>query len=870
MSGDCHMCGLRQGCRGPVWGDGTLSEARVGMFGEAPGKDEDLSGRPFVGKAGREQDNYLMMGGTGLSRSSNLYVSNVVKCRPPDNRDPSSAEIGTCRGWFLQELAGLHPDALIASVGGFSTRSFLGPVDLEVVHSIPHWVDELPDGLPLHRWVLPIYHPAAGLHDTSMMLFIKMGYDALGAVLRGDYDFSSRIDPWPSPIYHLVNDVDQWFEGQPPIVAIDTESYKLGGYPWGLSLSTSPGTGAVIRADSPAVAQVRERVKDPNLLVVLHNALYDLPVLAMLGIVPARWTDTMQMAYLLGDLPLRLKALAYRLCAMKMEDYDDLIRPISTKLAVDYFREAQEMVRAGELSFPKPAPILERKPDGTPRIKQPQPVEGRINRLLLDYDKGELEDPRDRFMSWSDREAIEAILGELREGNVGDLPIDKAVWYAGRDADATLRVFHKLAPRIKDEGLSGVLERDLGMMPMVSDMTRYGMPVNLDTMAKLRSLNQERGWQTLTEIERMAGRYVNPNSPKQVAEVLKQFGVGIKKKTKTGQVSTSKKVIEGLRGEHRIVDLICSCREYGKLIDSFIDPISRAAQADPDRRVHPSASTTTVATGRLAMRRPNLMAIPVRTQEGRELRDAFEAEDGFVFLSGDYSQVEMRVIAHDSQDPVMMDIFWRGADIHSETAAGMFEIPVTSVEEMAHRYPAKRVGFGILNDISAMGLQREFFMGGAGWWEEGKCQDLIDRWFRVYAGVRRKMDDYRLYSRRHREIRDMHGRRRWVPEVVSVHPYVVEAGLRQAANAPIQMGAQGIIKEAMRQLVPVYSGFKGSIRPLIQIHDDLVWEVEEGLVGGIIPIIKDVMENAVKLSVPILVDFKAGKRWGSMAKIKEV
>ena len=214
----------------------------------------------------------------------------------------------------------------------------------------------------------------------------------------------------------------------------------------------------------------------------------------------------------------------------------------------------------------------------------------------------------------------------------------------------------------------------------------------------------------------------------------------------------------------------------------------------------------------------------------------------------------------------MMDIFWRRADIHAETAAGMFEIPVAQVEEMAHRYPAKRVGFGILNDISALGLQREFFTGGAGWWPEDKCQNLIDRWFKVYHRIRAKMDEYRTYARRHKCIRDMHGRRRWVPEVYSIHPYVVEAGLRQAANAPIQSGAQGIIKEAMVQLVPVYRGFNGAVRPLIQIHDDLVWEIEEGLVEGVIPIIKSVMENAVKLSVPIEVDFKVGKRWGSMSK----
>jgi DNA polymerase I-like protein with 3'-5' exonuclease and polymerase domains len=736
-----------------------------------------------------------------------------------------------------------------------------------VDHAIPRWVEELDDGFTLKRWVVPIYHPAAGLHDTSMMTQIKAGYDALGDLLRGEYSWVK--DPYPAPDYFMLSSRPPYLDSSPSrVIALDTESFKLGGFPWGLSVSVREGTGAVVKSeDGESLEEVRRRVEDPEWLVVLHNSLYDLPVLEMIGVRPARWTDTMQMAYLLGDVPHRLKALAYRLCGMDMEDYEDLIRPISIGIATGYFKTAMDRVWGG-LVFPKPSPILERRPDGTPKIKQPQPVEGRIRRLLGDLVKGTLVDPRERFSSWKDKHEIEAVLGELREGNIGDLPPDKAVWYSGRDADATLRVYNRLLPRVQAEGLEPVLQRDIGAIPMVQDMVRRGMKIDLEAMSRLRASNQSRAYEVLSLIEAKAGRYVNPDSSPQVAVLFKQFGVGIKKKTKTGKVSTSKKVIEGLRGEHEIVDLVCDYREYGKLITSFIDPISAMAQADPLHRVHPTASTTTVETGRLAMKKPNLMAIPVRTKEGRELRDAFTAEDGSLLVSGDYSQVEMRVIAHDAQDPVMMDIFWRRADIHAETAANMFEIRVDEVKEMEHRYPAKRVGFGILNYISAQGLQREFFMGGAGWWPEDKCQNLIDRWFRVYSKIRQKMEDYRTYARRHRSIRDMHGRRRLVPEVMSVHPYVVEAGLRQAANAPIQSGAQGIIKEAMRQLVPVYRGFNGAIRPLIQIHDDLVWEIRDDLVDGVIPVIKSVMETAVTLSVPLEVDFKVGKRWGSMTKWK--
>ena len=240
-----------------------------------------------------------------------------------------------------------------------------------------------------------------------------------------------------------------------------------------------------------------------------------------------------------------------------------------------------------------------------------------------------------------------------------------------------------------------------------------------------------------------------------------------------------------------------------------------------------------------------------------------------VLLSGDYSQVEMRVAANDAKDEVMMSIFWGGEDIHSVTASDMFGIPISRLDEMKHRYPAKRVGFGILNLITAEGLQRELSSGGAGGWSVSDCQEMIKSWFQIYKGIAAYMKASGEQAKRYGYIRDMWGRLRYIPGIRSINRWTRIEAERQAGNAPIQMGAQGVIKEAMGRLVPVYKKINkdlGVLKPLIQIHDDIVWEVEEWMVEIVKPIIHDVMVNAVPKDfiVPLEVDFKSGKKWGSM------
>jgi DNA polymerase-1 len=264
------------------------------------------------------------------------------------------------------------------------------------------------------------------------------------------------------------------------------------------------------------------------------------------------------------------------------------------------------------------------------------------------------------------------------------------------------------------------------------------------------------------------------------------------------------------------------------------------------------------------------MAQPVRNEEARAVRDCYVAEEGFTFVSMDFSQIEMRDLAHVSQDSMLLRIFREGLDIHAETASRMFRIPLEQVDEKMHRYPAKRVGFGIVYGITAKGLWEQFFMAGLDmrWWTIDRCQELIDLWYGVYAGVKAYMIETGREARQFGFTRDQFGRIRWVSTIYSSDERLAAEAERQAGNNPIQSGAQQIIKEAMGLLVPLYRNYwtPGSypIRPLIQIHDDLVFEVRDDLLAEWIPIMQTVMENAIKLDVPVLVDCKTGKRWGQL------
>lgn len=876
---ECCLCpSLCAGRHRIVWGQGSVP-APVLFVAEAPGEWEDQYGYPFVEKAKAGEEYTALLLANHLDRYSGVYTTNAVKCHPPGNRDPLPSEQAACWPYLCAEIDAVDPH-VIATVGRISTRLFLGDVNMENVHGIPYIIG--PDHgshLPLHlhgRIVVPVVHPAAGLHKPADMLLVQSDFRAVADVLR-------RL----RPPYHVTDEwegLETYLEAVTPadvqsalcgtIIAIDTETTRSG--PWCLSFSTMDGVSHVIMAgNDPCLAALNAFVSGAGVLTIIHNAPFDLPILAKMGVYPARFRDTMSMAYLLQSEPQGLKPLSYRHLGMIMHSYGDMVAEADRANAISYL----EMASIMEWEDPDPVEVWAKdrtRPDGTLvpahwHTKQPQNIGKKIRAILRDAEtKG--VDPRKRWEGIGldeGRWKTERVIGPMPPGELCDIDRGDAVHYSSRDADATLRLYPKLLSPVLSYGLEGALDADMACMPMVVDMMEWGMRIDPTHFRDLSHYLQSRMEEEEKAVCAIAGKRVNPASTPDMRWLLfDKLRLPSYKKTGGGDKSTDEKVLSRLADHHPVVQHIRDYRSYHKLKTSYADVLPMLA--DDGMRVHTNLRITRVETGRLSSSDPNLMAQPVRTSEGRRMRDGFVAEDGYIMLSADYSQIEMRTCAHDSQDPELLRIFRLGLDIHSETASWMFGIPIPELDEMLHRYPAKRVGFGVLNDLSAKGLQRELIAGGApeAMWPLRRCQDLIDSWFIKYSGVKAWMRESHAHAMRYGWVADMWGRLRFIPGARSPNKWTKMEALRQAGNAPIQMGAQGVIKRAMAALTPWYKSHNGAVRPLIQIHDDLVFEIREDVVDEAKAIIPALMEGAVKLSVPIRVDMKMGKRWGSMEKVR--
>jgi uracil-DNA glycosylase family 4 len=819
-------------------------KTRLMAVGEAPGKVEDITGTPFTGKAGKEYDNYLQIF-TKIPRQR-WYTSNILKCRPPRNRDPIPKEIEACSRHLWNEVHTIRPKYIVA-MGKVACEFFGITQSLDVIHGVPQPAKF--DGL--ETVVIPIYHPAWGTYDTPKMTFLQRDFETVGKVVRGEVTADDWKDEYPDTEYKESSFGGFSFPGE--VVAVDTEA-RYDNSTWSLQFSNDPGSGLFVRPDGDYLVTSED--------LVVHNSLYDLPHMGSVKF-NGNIKDTMVMAYLLQDEPQSLKALAYRHAGMEMQTYKEVISGAQRQKSVEYLNKILSK------SWPDPEPVLVWEKD-KPRAKKPWPIHRKVNRIKQDIvSKG--ADPWDRWHnipSEEGRQMVENCIGPMPVADLSDVPRLEAVNYACRDADATLRIYPSLWSRIKQYDLEDTFWMDMAITEMVIDMMKFGMPISIKKFEKLASEFQKKMDELEESIQKVAGRYLNVCSDTQIRKLL--FGdLKLKKGRKTpgGQASTDQKVLEQIKDSHPVVAKILEYRKYEKLQSTYITSLVEKAR---DSRIHPQILTTRTNTGRLASKSPNLQNIPVRSKEGRRIRDSFVAEKGFEFLSADYSQIELRVLAHESEDPTMIEVFQKGEDIHARTASEIFGVPYDRLDDYDHRRPAKTVNFGVVYGISPAGLVDALAVGGNSGWSEERCKEFIESWFGVYPGVKRYMKDQETYARRYGYVRDMWGRIRRIPEVRSAHQYIISSGVRMAGNMGIQSGAQGVIKKAMAELTPYYKKVLGEgriVRPLIQIHDDLVWEIEKGMLLVWFYFIRDIMEDCVNLRVPVLVDGKRGKTWGSMVSI---
>lgn len=456
-----------------------------------------------------------------------------------------------------------------------------------------------------------------------------------------------------------------------------------------------------------------------------------------------------------------------------------------------------------------------------------------------------------------------------------DIPLEKAVNYACRDADATLRIYPVLCDAIHAMALEEVYQLDLSVIPMVARMQRVGMRIDHDYFSSLAPYLTDLMKMKVEELneETRCGVEFNPNSGDQTEELLTGFmRIKLRKKTKSGKrYSTNDKILESLVFKHPQVRIICDYRELAKLRDSFATVLPRMAALDG--RVHPNFRITRVSSGRLSCTDPNLLAIPVRTELGKLIRGGFVAGDGRVLGSWDLDQIEMREMAHQSQDPKMLQIFREGkTDVHLQTAAWMFGKSTQDVLPV-ERYSGKRINFGVITGITEIGLAEQMALAGAEGWDEQRCAEAIREYFKVYRGVRNFLDDCRNEARRYGYVRDRWGRIRYLPGVYSELPFVREEALRQSHSFKISASAQGTLKHAMKSVWDwaVGCGYMvgepmTAVEPLLQIHDELVFDIKDDkeVIDELNEAVVYFLCNTVPMSVPIKAKGSTGADWGSL------
>ncbi len=437
--------------------------------------------------------------------------------------------------------------------------------------------------------------------------------------------------------------------------------------------------------------------------------------------------------------------------------------------------------------------------------------------------------------------------------------LDKARDYAAEDADYTLRLHRLLKPRLLSGRHLAFYETTERAMPeVVAQMEAYGIKVDATQLRRASEDFAKRMGELEVEIHSLAGHPFNIASPQQLGKVLfDELKLASGRKTKTGAYGTDADVLEELASEHALPARVLDWRQLSKLKSTYADAL--VAQINPRTgRVHTSYSLAGASTGRLASTDPNLQNIPVRTEEGRKIRHAFIAEKGHVLLSADYSQIELRLAAHVADVAALKQAFAEGIDIHAATASEVFGVPVKGMDPNLRRR-AKAINFGILYGISAFGLASQIDV------PQAEAAQYIKAYFQRFPGIRDYMEETKAFAREHGYVETIFGRRCYLRGIKDANQSVRGFSERAAINAPLQGAAADIIKRAMRRIPPALEKAGLSARMLLQVHDELVFEVAEKEVDETAALVKRVMEGAampvVELSVPLVVDTGSAKHW---------
>ena len=464
---------------------------------------------------------------------------------------------------------------------------------------------------------------------------------------------------------------------------------------------------------------------------------------------------------------------------------------------------------------------------------------------------------------WLDHRTIkfEDVCGKgAKQVPFGSLTPEAALDYAAEDADITLRLWQMLRPRLAVEGVSSVYERlERPLIPVLAAMENAGITVNPTILARMSNDFATRMEALNREILDLAGEEFNVGSPKQLGEILfDRMGLPGGKKAKTGAYSTSADILEDLAANGvEIATKVLDWRQLAKLKSTYADALVDSILPETGR-VHTSFSMVGASTGRLSSSDPNVQNIPIRTAEGRQIRTAFVAAEGKKLISADYSQIELRLVAHVAGEETMIEAFRAGVDIHARTASEVFGVPVETMDAETRRR-AKAINFGIIYGISGFGLARQLGI------RQGEARDYIAAYFENFPGIRSYMERIKMEARETGHVETLFGRRIHIGGITAGNPAQRGFAERQAINAPIQGSAADIIKRAMIRIPGALADAGLDARMLLQVHDELIFEADEATAEAAVTVIRQVMEAAaapvLELAVPLVADAGIADSW---------
>ena len=464
---------------------------------------------------------------------------------------------------------------------------------------------------------------------------------------------------------------------------------------------------------------------------------------------------------------------------------------------------------------------------------------------------------------WLDHTTIkyEDVCGKgAKQVPFGSLTPEAALDYAAEDADITLRLWQMLRPRLAVEGVASVYERlERPLIPVLAAMENAGITVNPAILARMSNDFATRMEALNREILDLAGEEFNVGSPKQLGEILfDRMGLAGGKKAKTGAYSTSADILEDLAANGvDIAARVLDWRQLAKLKSTYADALVDSILPETGR-VHTSFSMVGASTGRLSSSDPNVQNIPIRTAEGRQIRTAFVAAEGKKLISADYSQIELRLVAHVAGEDSMIEAFRAGVDIHARTASEVFGVPIESMDAETRRR-AKAINFGIIYGISGFGLARQLGI------RQGEAREYIDAYFANFPGIRSYMERIKLEARESGHVETLFGRRIHIGGIAAGNPAQRGFAERQAINAPIQGSAADIIKRAMIRIPDALAGAGLDARMLLQVHDELIFEADAATAEDAVTVIRGVMEDAaspvLELAVPLVADAGIADSW---------